>query len=370
MEFILDFFIADAVFWEQYADLWTNSQHQSSFQAPHFLKSLMLMLKGPPVVLRGYRDKKLIGATFFYKRDNEFLFLSDMKTDYNFFLLHKDITPGETKQYFTSFLEQVEKKRWTFRLNKQPSWAPYIECFREVLSKSKLFWKVVPYNPCLVLEAENPEALFKATNKQKLRGKLNRLKEKGEVEFEVFQDKEDLDNWLQEFYAIHIKRWVDTPTPSSYSDGLVRDFYKSCLLAWIKEGVLVRFAIKLEKRRIAFVTGLLENGNLIHHNTSFDRDYQKQSPGIVIIPLIARWMADRKMTKLEFGDGGEDYKHQFTNRELPLLTIFITQHMNIPYILKVKLIKIVRENKKILNFYNARIRSGLMRSKILRRKIT
>ena len=35
------------------------------FQAPLFIKSLVPMLKDPPVVLRGYRDEKLIGATFF-----------------------------------------------------------------------------------------------------------------------------------------------------------------------------------------------------------------------------------------------------------------------------------------------------------------
>ena len=81
-------------------------------------------------------------------------------------------------------------------------------------------------------------------------------------------------------------------------------------------------------------------------------------------------MADRKMTKMEFGDGGENYKYQFANMELPLMTIFMTQPINVTYILKVKLIEFKRENKKITNFYNGRIRPVLLRSKILKRKIT
>jgi hypothetical protein len=370
MKITFDILIPDANFWDAYTDLWKNSQYQSSFQAPFFLKFLVSMLKAPPVVLRGYRDEKLIGVTCFYKRDNEFHFLSDMKTDHNYFILRKDITKEETKRYFKIFFEEIEKRKWTFRLNKQPSWASYMDIFREALSESQLFKKVVPYNPCLVLEAESPEALFKATNKQKLRQKLNRLKEKDKVTFEAFRGEEDLDHWLDEFYEAHIKKWADTSTPSSFSDFSKRSFYKSCILAWIKEEILVRFAIKSGSRRIAFVTALLENGYLVHHTTSFDRDYEKQSPGLIIINLIGRWMADLNMTKMEFGDGGEDYKYQFTKQELPLLTIFITNSMNFPYILKTKLIKFVRENKGILNFYNDRIRPVLLRSKVLKKKIT
>jgi Acetyltransferase (GNAT) domain len=370
MKIIFDILYPDSNFWDEYTDLWKNSEYQSSFQAPHFLKFLVSTLKDPLFVLRGYQDEKLIGATCFFKRGNEFHFLSDMKTDHNYFILHKDITKEKMKQYFKIFLEEIRNRKWTFRLNKQPSWAVYMDTFREALSETQLFWKVVAYNPCLVLEAESPEALFKATNKQKLRQKLNRLKEKDEVTFEAFRGEEDLDHWLEEFYEAHKKKWADTSTPSSYSDASNRSFYKSCILAWIKEGILVRFAIKSGSRRIAFVAALLENGYLVHHTTSYDIDYEKQSPGLIIINLVGRWTADHNMTKMEFGDGGENYKYQFMNKEFSLVTIFITNSMNFPYILKIKLINFVRENKQFLNFYNAKIRPVLLRSKVMKKKIS
>ena len=103
MEVIFAILIPDANFWVEYTDLWENSQYQSSFQAPHFLKFLVLMLKDPFIVLRGYRDEKLIGVTCFYKPDSAFHFPSDMKADHNYFILHKDITKEETKQYFNFF---------------------------------------------------------------------------------------------------------------------------------------------------------------------------------------------------------------------------------------------------------------------------
>lgn len=370
MEVLFELLNPDATFWEAYTDLWKNSQYQSCFQAPFFLKSLLSLNLGIITILKGFRNEKLIGATFFYKRGSEFHFLSDIKTDHNYFILHKDITLDETKQYFKGLLREIEKRKWTFRLNNQPSWASYMDIFKEALSESRLFSKSIPYNPCLVLEAESPEALFKATNKQKLRQKLNRIKEKGEVAFEAYRDDEDLDQWLNEFYEVHIRKWANTNTPSSYTDPEKRSFYKSCILAWIKEDLLVRFSIKLGNKRIAFITALLENGYLVHHTTTYDLDYEKQSPGLIIINQVGRWMADRNMTKMEFGDGGEAYKYQFTSKELSLLTIFITHPWNLPYRLKMKLINFIRKNKNIRDYYSSKIRPLILRSDTLKKKIT
>jgi hypothetical protein len=321
-------------------------------------------------VYKGYKDEKLIGATFFYKRSGVYHFLSDMKTDHNYFLLRKDITKEETKQYFDGLVHEIEKQNWTLRLNNQPSWAIYTSEFYKSLENSKLYWKVSKYNPCLVLETETPEALYRATNKQKLRQKLYRLQDIDEVNFEVLRGHEDLDHWLEEFYESHIKRWADTPTPSGFRSMETRAFYRKALLSWIDQDIAVRFAIKLGNKRIAFVTALLENGYLVHHTTTFDLDYEKQSPGLIIINLIGKWMAEQNMTKMEFGDGGEAYKYQFTKQELPLQSIFITHPWNFPYIIKSKLINAVKENKGVHEFYASKIRPVMLRSKALKKIIT
>lgn len=370
METLIDFTVLDASFWQAYLDLWENSQYRSAFQAPHFLQFLASLSLGTLAVFKGYRDGKLIGATFFYKRAGVYHFLSDMKTDHNYFILRNDVTAEESHEYFKRLVGEMEKRRWTVRLNNQPSWAGYMSEFTSVLSESTLYWKISKYNPCLVLEAATPEALSQATNKQKLRQKLHRLKDMGEVTFEAFQGEEDMDPWLEEFYQAHIRRWADTPTPSGFRNPEARIFYKSCLKSWIDEGIAVRFSIRLNNKRISFVTALLENGYLVHHTTTFDPDYEKQSPGLIIINLIGKWMAERNMTKMEFGDGGEAYKYQFTKQELPLNSIFITNQWNYPYILKTKLINAVKENKGIHEFYSGKVRPVLLRSAVLKKMIT
>lgn len=370
METLIDFSLLDPAFWEAYADLWENSLYQSAFQAPAFLQFLASLAMGSMAVFKGFKDGKLVGATFFYKRSGVYHFLSDMKTDHNYFIIRKDITQTDTKQYFNGLVHEIERQNWTLRLNNQPSWASYANEFYSALSESKLYWKISKYNPCLVLETDTPEALYRATNKQKLRQKLYRLQDMGPVSFEVLRGEEDLDHWLEEFYQVHIRRWADTPTPSGFRSEETRRFYKNALLSWIEQNIAIRFAIKLGDKRIAFVTALLENGYLVHHTTSFDIDYEKQSPGLIIINLIGKWMAEQQMTKMEFGDGGEAYKYQFTKHELPLQSIFITHSWNLPYIFKSKLINAVKENKGVHQFYSSKIRPVILRSTVLKKMIT
>ena len=370
MEFLLDFLTPDQSFWAAYLDLWENSQYQSSFQAPHFLKFLISLAFGSLVTFKCYKDGKLMGATFFYKRRNVHHFLSDMKTDHNYFMFHKDATQEDIDVYFRALVKEIEVRKWSLRLNNQPFWATYMNSFLNALGQSHLFWQIVKYNPCLVLEQPTPDELYRSTNKQKLRQKLNRLKDQDEVVFEVYEKDEDLDHWLDEFYQSHIRRWADTPTPSHFRSADQCAFYRSCIDAWINDEVLVRFSIKLGGKRIAFVVALLENGYLVHHSTTFDPDYEKQSPGLIIINLIGKWMAGRGMTKMEFGDGGEKYKYQFTQTELPLSRIFIAPPHNYPFILHSRLVNFMREHQQAHLYYSEKIRPLLLRNPLVKKLIT
>lgn len=368
--YTLDSSVPDQSFWEAYERLWKNSQYQSSFKAPHFIKYLASLAPDSLATFKCYRNDVLIGATFFYKKGNIHHFLTDMKTDHNFFMLDKSITPEETEGYFKQLVQEFETRKWSLRLNNQPFWTSYIDIFMQALQQSKLFWQVTKYNPCLVLEEATPEALSQSTNKQKLRQKLNRLKDMGEVLFEAFEKDEDLDHWLDEFYSAHIRRWEDTSTPSHFRSADQCAFYKACVEAWIADQVVVRFSIKLGDKRIGFVVAVIENGYLVHHSTTFDPDYEKQSPGLIIINLIGKWMADRGMTKMEFGDGGEKYKYQFSKTELPLNQIFISSPHNYPFILHTRMVHFMREHPEAHEYYAEKIRPKLLKSSLIKKLIT
>ncbi|MBI1781755.1 MAG: GNAT family N-acetyltransferase [Sphingobacteriales bacterium] len=371
LQVLIDTLPGDPGFWEAYTSLWLESEYKTAFQSPLFLKVLINIIGREKIILsKGIKNVKLVATTLFYNKDGVYHFLSDLKTDHNYFVLHKDLPAGEIQQYFRDFLMEAEKRKLAFRLNSLPSWAYYADTFKKVLAERNMFYKVIDSNPCVILETPTPEELFEATDKKKFRQKLNRLKDQGNVEFEAFTGSEDIDNWLNGMFELHIKRWATTSTPSIYRDETVKEFYRSCIKSWIGQGILIRFSIKLNEKRISYVTALFEHGYLLHHTCTFDIDYEKQSPGLLIIKMIARWMADRGMTKMEFGDGGEMYKYQFTSYQLQHQTVFISGKRNYPFIIKTSLVHFFKENRKLRNFYTANLRPLMLKSGFLKKKIT
>ena len=298
----------------------------------------------------------MIGAAFFRGNKGKFQFLSDLKADHNFFVISRQCTDEQVQEFFNRLLQAVKKENWALFLDKQPSWASYYETLLTAIQSSGLHWETSKYSTCLTLEENVPEKLLGYFDRQKLPLKLNRLKKLGEFQFEVFEDSEDLEQWLDEFTESHICRWENTTTPSNLEDTGRRDFLSQCLKAWIKDGLLVRFSLKLDGKRIGFAIGLRENNSMIHHSTTYDLNYHKYSPGLVIIRLMGQWMAEQNICKLDFGDGEESYKHHFSNTTSEINRIYLSSDSNIPFILKAKITKAVRESPHLHKFYLEKVK--------------
>lgn len=349
--------ILDEAFWEQYGQLWQNSIGQSPFQSPHILKLYSGRVSDPVAVFQFIQNGEWLGAAFFKKNDSVYTFLSDLKTDHNFFVIHRQCTEADIREMFSRFLEAVKAENWAMMLNNQPGWAGYLEIFDEVGKASGLYWQNIKYSVCPVAEDETPEALFKRINgSRELRYRVNKLKNQENAEFEVLTDDTDLEHWADEFCQAHVLRWENTPTPSSYRDPARRQFLKDCLKAWNTDGILRRFAVKVSSGRVGFVVGLLEENSLVHHSTTFHPDFWKYSPGKALIHFMTEWMKQQGMRALDFGDGDEPYKYTVANTEHELRRIFISNPMNLPFILKTQAIKAVRDNPKIYGFYRDKIK--------------
>ena len=347
----------DQQFWDDYAQLWLNSIGRSPFQAPHVLKYYSKRAKNSVACFQYYQDEQLLATALFRHQKGIYTFLSDMKTDANFFVLHKQCSDDEIREIFEQFLLEVKENNWALMLNNQPGWAKYMDIFNKAGQSSSLYWENIKYSVCPVAEDETPEALFKRINgSRELRYRVNKLKNQENAEFEVLTDDSDLDHWVDEFCQSHVLRWANTPTPSAYRDPARRQFLKGCLKAWTEDGILRRFSVKVNSSRVGFVVGLLEENSLVHHSTTFHPDYWKYSPGKALIHFMTEWMSTQKIRALDFGDGDEQYKYTVANKEHELRRIFISRPMNLPFILKTKAIKVVRDNPKMYDFYRDKIK--------------
>lgn len=304
------------------------------------------------------------GAAFFRKDDGVYKLLSEIKSDYNFFTLHKDCSAEETQDFFKTFFEETKKRNWILILNYQPSWATYLPMLEKMGKSSGLFLEISKHSVCPVLEAETPKGILDWFNGLKnYRYYVNRLRKQQTAVFEVFTGEEELDKWADEFCACHVKRWDDTPTPSRYNDPEKQELNREVLRAWARQDVLTRFSIKIGDERIAFNIALREGNALVGHAQAYDPEFAKFSPGKALMYFIGEWMSNNGFVKIDFGKGGEAYKFGMTNGELELYKIFISSYVNLFFVLKSKVEKTIRSNLGFIAVYRSTIKPKFQKTK-------
>lgn len=361
----VSFAYPDPPFWEAYDQLWENSIQKSVFQTPRFVKYLAKRFEQSLAVYRCYRSERLIGVAFFRKDGATYKLLSEIKADYNFFVIDEGCTPDEIHFFFRTFFEEVKRLNWALVLSYQPSWALYMETLERAGKAGKLYLNISKHSVCPMLHADTPEQLMEQFTKSKeLKYSMNRLiKQQGAV-FEVYADDEDIDNWSDQFCSCHVKRWQKTPTPSRYDTPEMQELNRECMRAWAKDNLLIRFSIRIGEERIAFNAVLLQGDTLIGHAQSFDLDYYKFSPGKALMYAIGEWMLSHGITKLDFGKGGEAYKANMTNLEPELYKIFISGYSNLPFVIKSELEATMRSNSGFIKTYRYKIKPKIQEARI------
>lgn len=279
--------------------------------------------------------------------------MSDLKTDANFFVLHRNLSSEQQRFFFEQFFRSVERENWSLMLNHKAAWASYMPVFEAALRKSGLYSLSVDYSVCPITEAPTSQDLFEQVRaSHNTRRKLSKFINQEKGSFEVLLDDTDLEGWAEDFCNAHVLRWANTPTPSAYRDPQRRNFLKGCLRAWQEDGLLVRFALRTPQGgRIGLVAGLIEGETLIYHTPTFHPRYAHVSPGRVLIYYIAQWMAENGLRRLDFGDGNEPYKYYVASKDQVLRRIFVSRKSNLPFILKTHFIRTVRTSARLYRFY-------------------
>jgi CelD/BcsL family acetyltransferase involved in cellulose biosynthesis len=339
-------------FWEGYATLWRESLPPSVFQSPAVLQRHVAEHPDRVVVFTASVAERLVAASLFLRNGRTLSFLSDLKSDANHFVLHRDLSAAEQRACFAALLAEVARQDFALDLNMLAGWTAWKPHLDHALRGSGLYHLAMQQSTCPVATAESPEDLHaRVAASRNTRYKLNKFLKRPGAGFETVEDGSGMAEWVEDFCTMHVLRWKDTPTPSAYRDPARRTFMRECLEAWQAEAALVRFALCVEGRRIGMVAGLRQGGVLFYHSPTFHPDFADLSPGRVLIHHITGWMAARGLHELDFGYGREDYKYQFATEERPLLRIFAAPRSHLAFMLRAKGISLVRRNRRVSELY-------------------
>lgn len=166
--------------------------------------------------------------------------------------------------------------------------------------------------PTLVIRGREHDA-DAIVNKPSVRRRVNALNRLGRVVCRHLTTADDIEPYLDAFFAQHVERWQLTDTPSLFCDPVKQTFYRRLTQALSSSGWLLFTVVELDGHPVAFHYGFDYNESLIWYKPSFDIGLAPCSPGMILMRHLIQYGLEHKRRELDFTVGDEAFKRRFTN---------------------------------------------------------
>jgi CelD/BcsL family acetyltransferase involved in cellulose biosynthesis len=143
---------------------------------------------------------------------------------------------------------------------------------------------------------QNCPARYKK-DRNRVKSKLNKLREQGEVTFEVLEHFDE--EFFQEFLRLEGAGWKGKAGGAIRCNGVIVDFYRQMLTRADAKNHVRMCALKLNGERIAMELSLVSNNRCYSPKIAYDEELAKFGPGQVMALLAIQDLADRGIEKYD-----------------------------------------------------------------------
>jgi CelD/BcsL family acetyltransferase involved in cellulose biosynthesis len=176
---------------------------------------------------------------------------------------------------------------------------------------------------CMRIENRWPdgEAFFRSLNKK---GRNNHTRGKrilgelgGEVRFRMVEPGQDANPLLDEILRLK-QAWLRANDPRSPLLGPEAIALRTILNAAWNSGLARIFLLECGDRIAAASVNFVHAGRMEAYFTAYDAEFDRASPGTILIVEYARWSFDRGLAHVDFLRGEEAFKFRLANAETVL----------------------------------------------------
>ena len=178
-------------------------------------------------------------------------------------------------------------------------------------------------------------------DRSSLRRKARKLDKLGDVEVGHYSDAADINPWLEDFFAQHVRRWDGTKFPSLFLSTANRNFFRDLVKNFSGSGLLIFTRITVDKTPVALHCGFVSEGDFIWYKPTFNPEFSKVSPGEVMMRELFLMASDLGATGFDFTRGDEAFKTRFSNSERHVRTF--TRHPSVASALRHKTIARIKD---------------------------
>ena len=141
------------------------------------------------------------------------------------------------------------------------------------------------------------------------------------VAFRVVQKSEELEEWMQDFKTVHMKRMGIKGLSGKFSNDKYGQFHSNISRAFLEKGWLFAADLRLNGKMAAARYGYLYDNKIFDYQTGFDPAYSKNGIMQALLSYIIEYAATKKIREFDFLAGGDDYKRRFANSHRKVHTV-------------------------------------------------
>jgi CelD/BcsL family acetyltransferase involved in cellulose biosynthesis len=206
-----------------------------------------------------------------------------------------------------------KRKEWgLIRLNNVPLETPlarYIKANKDLQCLSHRSSQ----NEAVLLRFKEDEAYtHQVLHKKKTLTYRDYFKTKGSYQVLHLNRHEDIEPYLEDFFAQHIKRWQDSHYPSLFLDSQNKKFYRH-IVQTLPQGWITFTVLKWNDQVLGYHLGFSYGKRFIWYKPTFNPAFASRSPGQVLLQETMEYAYTQGFNEFDLGVGKEAYKYRFGN---------------------------------------------------------
>lgn len=292
-----------------------------------------------PFILLASKQNKLVGiAPLSCKKGGQgrcavIRFIGSGHFDYFDFI----IAAGEEKDAIAGFISHINGRFKEFELQLKNIFkdSPTFEILSgELVSgdRNGMAFRedVVPY----IELPETKEQFYHKTDRllrSDVKRRERRLEETGKAEFRQCKTPDEAREVLEDFFAMHIKKWEAARGYSAYKFASRRKLLRDLLQSWFNEKIAnLYYLMHGKERKLAICFAFELNKRFIFYTHAYDPEFSKFSPAKILVSKMINFSIDSRYKEFDFGIGREPYKLEWPCKIRELYNIYIYADKNTP----------------------------------------
>jgi CelD/BcsL family acetyltransferase involved in cellulose biosynthesis len=219
------------------------------------------------------------------------------------------------------------------------------------------------YSASLPATFSDFEAGLRTKLKADTKRQRKRLAELGVLKFEVVENDAGWTSGVEAMIEQKRERCRNMGVPDIFSENSVQQFYREIPRSFGPDGRAHLSVLKLNNEILATHWGAIYRDRFYFLMPTFaGGKWGTYSVGRLLLERLVEWCIQNKLKLFDFTIGGEDYKKDWCNGEMPLFeSLCAVTPIGLPYVASIRLRRCARRNKRIwgvVKFIYSRARYG------------